>query len=75
MALLPVNADVVLVGLVLRDGAVLLDPVFAALVVTEPQARFNIVHVGSVLLDVALLLCPVLAPELRAVTCHTVSMS
>ena len=35
-ALLLINADDVLVGLVQRDAAVRLDPVFAALVVTEP---------------------------------------
>ena len=45
-----------LVGLVRRDAAVRLGPVFAALVVTEPPEHVNIVHHGSTRLEVVVLL-------------------
>jgi len=65
-ALLPLYADVVLVGLVQRDAVVRLGLVFAALVGTEPPEHINIVHHGYEPLKGALLLCLVLATKLSA---------
>jgi len=69
----PLNADVVLVGLVRRDVGlvrrdvgILLGPVFAVLTVAEPPEHINIAHGGSVSLEGMLLLCLVLAAELPA---------